>query len=147
MLDDFPLGWADGFTHIHLIRHPARVIASYAAKRESPTLADLGYAQCLDFYQRFPGPVVDSTNIRADPNTALQKLCAEIGLSWDETMLSWGPGGRAEDGAWATHWYGAVHKSTGFAGAEGELPDLPEDAQKLLDEAMPLYQSMAENRL
>ena len=141
---DFPMGWADSFTHVHLIRHPARVIASYRAKRENPTLDDLGYAQCLEFYQRFPGPVIDSTDIRADPEGMLQKLCAEIGLTWDDAMLRWPEGGRAEDGVWASHWYGAVHRSTGFASAEGPMP-IEDDA--LLDAALPMYQEMAARRI
>lgn len=147
MHPDFAMGWAEGFTHVHLIRHPARVIASYAAKRENPTLADLGYAQCLDFFERFPGPVIDSTDIRADPGQMLQKLCAEIGLPWTEAMLSWPTGGRAEDGVWASHWYGAVHQSSGFAGAEGALPELPEPSEPLLSSALELYSELAAQKL
>ena len=41
MLPDVPMGWTQEYVHVHLIRHPARVIASYAAKRENPTLEDL----------------------------------------------------------------------------------------------------------
>lgn len=147
MHPDFAMDWADGFTHVHLIRHPARVIASYAVKRENPTLADLGYAQCLDFYQRFPGPVIDSTDIRADPGQMLQKLCAELGLLWTEAMLGWSEGGRTEDGVWAPHWYGAVHRSTGFAGAEDALPELPDASEALLLAALELYSELAVQKL
>jgi len=31
MLPDFPMDWAASCNHIHLIRHPARVVASYGA--------------------------------------------------------------------------------------------------------------------
>lgn len=144
MLPIFPMAWAENFTHVHLIRHPARVIASYRAKREDPTLEDLGYAQCLAFYERFPGPVIDSTDIRANPEAMLQKLCAEIGLVWDDAMLSWSAGGRVEDGVWASHWYGAVHQSTGFAAAEGPMPN---ENGALLDAALPIYQKMADRRI
>ncbi len=143
-MGDFPMKWTEGFTHVHLIRHPARVIASYRAKRENPSLEDLGYAQCLKFYEAFPGPVIDSTDIRADPKAMLQKLCAEIGLSWDAAMLSWPEGGRAEDGVWAQHWYGAVHRSTGFAAAEGPMPN---ENGTLLDAALQIYQEMADCRI
>jgi len=33
MLDGFPMGWANGAKHFFLIRHPRRVIASYAKGR------------------------------------------------------------------------------------------------------------------
>ena len=38
------LDWTEGAVHLHLIRHPARVIASYGAKRDAVTEADLGFA-------------------------------------------------------------------------------------------------------
>lgn len=140
----FPLSWAADVTHIHLIRHPARVIASYTAKRERPTLEDLGYHRHLDFFARFPGPVVDSTDIRAAPRQMLQKLCAEIGLDWTGEMLHWPAGGRPEDGVWARHWYGALHGSTGFAAAEGPLPDI---SSPLLPAALDVYSALAAQKL
>ena len=140
----FPLGWAEGMVHVHLIRHPARVIASYAAKRENPTLADLGYTRHLDLFARFPGPVVDSTDIRAAPAAMLERLCAEIGLPFTPAMLHWPAGGRPEDGAWAPHWYRAVHASTGFAGAEGPLPDID---SPLLAPALEVYATLARHKL
>jgi hypothetical protein len=35
-----------------------------------------------------------------------------------------------------------VHRSTGFAGAEGPLPDLTGDAATLLEQALPHYEAM-----
>ena len=137
------MGWAESCVHVHLIRHPARVIASYAAKREEVTLEDIGYAQQLDIFEQVGGVVVNSADIRADPEGALRRLCAEIGLVFDPAMLRWEAGPRVEDGVWAKHWYGSVHRSTGFAGAEGDLPVLEQQWQGLLAEAMPLYEAMA----
>ena len=48
-------------------------------------------------------------------------------------MLAWPAGGRPEDGVWAKHWYGAVHRSTGFAEPEGALPELTGAAAELAD--------------
>ena len=45
MLPGFPLDWAEDCVNVHLIRHPARVIASYSEKRESPTLDDIAFRQ------------------------------------------------------------------------------------------------------
>ncbi|MDU8942639.1 sulfotransferase-like domain-containing protein [Ovoidimarina sediminis] len=147
MLEGFPMGWAEGATHVHLIRHPARVVASYAAKRERPTLADIGFEAQAEIFARCPGPVIDSADIRQDPEVALAALCAEIGLPFDRAMLSWPPGGHPEDGIWAAHWYGAVHRSTGFAGAEGPLPELDGAYADLARAAMPFYEAMSARAL
>lgn len=147
MLPGFPMGWADDCISIHLIRHPARVIASYAAKREAPTLEDIGFVQQAELYQKSGGIIIDSTDIRARPELMLRALCSEIGLSFDPAMLSWPSGPREQDGIWAEHWYNAVHRSTGIDGAEGPLPDVPSALQPVLDAAMPYYQGLYERRL
>ena len=147
MLPAFPLDWARGCTHVHLVRHPARVIASYIAKRENPTLADIGYVQQASLFEQIGGVVIDSIDIRRNPESALRRLCSEIGLTFDEAMLTWPAGPRAEDGIWAKHWYGAVHDSTGFAEAEGPLPHIDGAAAALCDAAMPYYEGLAARSL
>lgn len=147
MLPDFPLDWVDGCINVHLIRHPARVIASYGAKREAVTLDDIGFVQQSALYRRFGGIVVDSADIRADPEGMLRKLCDRIGLPFSPAMLSWPVGPKVEDGVWARHWYGAVHRSTGFAAAEPELPKLVGTAADLLAEALPHYGVLARDKL
>ena len=86
--------------------------------------------------------MIDSSDIRRDPETMLRRLCAAIGLEWDDAMLSWPAGGHASDGVWAAHWYGAAHRSTGFAPAEGPLPDLDGPAAALARDAMPAYDAL-----
>ena len=147
MLDGFPLDWAEDCVNIHLIRHPARVVASYAAKRENPTLDDIGFGQQIEIYEKFPGPVIDSSDIRADPNGMLRRLCTEIGLSFDPSMLAWPAGAKPFDGAWAAHWYGAVHGSTGFAGQEGPIPELEGAHHALAQSALGYYRQLFKHRL
>jgi Sulfotransferase domain len=147
MLPGFPLNWASDCVHVHLIRHPARVIASYAAKRENPTLHDIGFPQQMALCEAVGGVVVDSHDIRANPREMLQKLCAEIGLDFTETMLHWPAGGHKGDGVWARHWYGAVWASTGFAGPETELPELTGAAAELLQQALPHYNKISARKL
>ncbi len=147
MVDGFPTDWISHCVNIHLIRHPARVIASYAAKRQSPTLEDIGFQQQLALYERFGGVVVDSFDIRANPEKMLQKLCVEICLNYTPDMLHWPTGGRPEDGVWARHWYGAVHKSQGFAGPEGELPKLPKSLESLSIATLPAYEALRSDAL
>lgn len=142
MQPGFPLDWAADCVNIHLIRHPARVIASYGAKHDEVTLEHIGAAHQLRLWEALPGPVIDSAEIRADPRVGLTRLCALAGIPFTEAMLHWPAGPKPFDGIWARHWYNAVHRSTGFAGPEGPLPRIDGPARALLDEAMPYYTEM-----
>ena len=147
MIAGFPLDWAKECINIHLIRHPARVIASYGAKRDEMALEDIGFSQQAALYDKIGGLVIDSSDIRADPEGMLRKLCAAIDLTFDPAMLHWNAGPRDADGVWAKHWYNAVHQSTGFAGAEGPLPELDEYQGKMRHLAIPHYEKLAERKL
>jgi hypothetical protein len=140
VLPDTPLGWAEGAVHLHLIRHPARVVASYGARRDGATEADLGFAMQAVLYDRLGGLVIDTSDLRRDPRAMLRALCAAIGLPWSDAMLGWPAGPKPCDGAWAAHWYDAAHRSTGFAGAEGPLPDC--GRPDLVAAALPFYEAM-----
>ena len=50
MLPGIRRDWLRDVRNVFLIRHPARVVASYAAKRENPTLDDLGFRQQADLF-------------------------------------------------------------------------------------------------
>jgi hypothetical protein len=153
ILPEFDRNWMDDLSHVFLIRHPARVIASYHAKNENPTLTDIGAVQLADLFSDITERtgqrpvVVDSSDIRAHPDAMIRLLCEAIGLPFEPRMLNWPAGGHADDGVWASHWYNAVWKSTGFAGAEGPLPDLPDTLQPVLAAAMPHYEGLAQHRL
>jgi hypothetical protein len=143
MLPEFPLDWAGGCVHAHLIRHPARVLASYSAKHAEVNYEEIGFDQQAAFYEMFPGPVIDSADIRRDPAGMLGRLCAEIGLSFTNRMLSWPAGPKPFDGAWGPHWYGAVHRSNGFAPAEGPLPPVAPEHADHHARALPVYEALA----
>lgn len=152
MLPDTPKSWMSGVKNVFLIRHPARVVSSYAKKREGPSLADLGFAEQVALFDyvcslgQMP-VVIDSADVRADPEHALKGLCEAIGLEWDAAMLHWPAGGHAQDGVWAKHWYGAVHRSTGFSEPEGELPKVPGAYRDLIDQALPYYRKLENLKL
>lgn len=148
MLPGWPMDWIKDVTNVFLIRHPARVIASYAKKREGPTLDDIGFVQQARIFEMVNAPIViDSGDIRRDPIGMLQKLCDRIGIEWDENMLNWRKGGHNADGVWAAHWYGAVHQSTGFEAAEGPLPELTGAYAKIASVAMPYYETLAAHKI
>lgn len=149
MVDAFDRRFMRGLRNVLLIRHPARVIASYAKKRESPTLADIGFvqqAQLFDEVANWLGhapPVIDAADILARPEHALGQLCAATGIPFTPQMLHWRAGPKPYDGVWAPHWYNAVHQSTGFDAAEGPLPALDDLAQRLCDQALAHYERLA----
>ncbi|NSY37416.1 HAD family hydrolase [Leisingera sp. ANG59] len=147
MIPGVPREWMRDVTNVFLIRHPARVIASYAAKRENPVLEDIGFRQQAELFDLVRGwgqvpVVVDSHDIRENPAVKLEQLCERIGVPYSPKMLSWPKGGHKDDGVWAAHWYGAVWTSTGFAGPEGRLPEVPEELQPVFQAAMPYYEQM-----
>lgn len=145
MIPDFPRDWIHRCTNVFLIRHPARVIASYVAKRENPTQEDIGFRQQAELFQQLRAEtgqtpvVIDSFDIRTNPELKLHQLCTALGIAFYPAMLSWPKGGNPADGVWAKHWYGAVWNSNGFAGAEGALPEIPDGQQSLLSEALEYY--------
>lgn len=153
MIPAFPRGFMKALTNVFLIRHPARVVASYAKKREGPVLADIGFVQQAELFDDVAGwmghapLVIDSADIRANPKAALTKLCDALGIAFTDAMLRWPAGPKPYDGIWAPHWYNAVHKSTGFEDPEGALPDLPDAYARLVDQAMPHYQRLAAYKL
>ena len=152
MIPGIPRDWIHGVTNVFLIRHPARVAASFSAKYDNPVLADIGFVQQAELYEYLVAEgqspvVIDSADIRRDPEAMLQRLCAALGIGWTPAMLSWPRGGHADDGVWAAHWYGAVHASTGFAPPEGPLPDLTKAQARLAEAAMPSYEALRMKRL
>ena len=149
MIPAFDRGFLTGLTNAFLIRHPARVIMSYAQKREAPTLADIGFVQQAELFDQVAQvtgtapPVIAAEAIRANPERALSALCAALGIPFTARMLSWPKGPKPYDGAWAPHWYNAVHASTGFGEPEAPLPDLPDAYRRLADQALPFYDRLA----
>lgn len=153
LLPGFPLGWMDACSHVFLIRHPARVVASYALKREAPAFDDLGYRQQAALFDRvvertgaFP-LVIDSGDVRTDPAGVLAFLCNALGIPFTRAMLNWPPGPKPFDGVWAAHWYGVAHRSTGFDAEEGPLPALSGAYARLAEAALPFYDRLAAYRL
>ncbi len=153
MIPAFDRGFMAGLTNVFLIRHPARVVASYARKRENPTLDDIGFVQQAELFDQVAGRlgrapvVIDSADIRDDPKGRLKALCAALGISFTPKMLSWPAGPKPHDGAWAPHWYNAVHASNGFDAPEGDLPILAGDAARLVELALPLYDRLRRHAL
>ena len=137
-----------------LIRDPAAVLASYAAKRGEVTLADIGIVQQRELFEqeadrlgRAP-PTVEGVDILAEPARVLAKLCAALGIAYDDAMLHWPAGRRDSDGVWAPAWYDAVERSTGFEPPPSrDAVMLGSELQQIADAARPHYEALAKYKL
>ncbi|MFW2542851.1 HAD family hydrolase [Primorskyibacter sp. 2E107] len=147
MIDGIPRDFMADCVNVFLLRHPARVVASFTKGYPQAGADDIGFEKQAELFEhcRALGQtpvVIDSADIRKNPERALRQLCETVGLDWDPAVLTWSAGPKPYDGAWAPHWYKSVHGSTGFAGAEGPLPNLDGRAGALADEAMQYYDFM-----
>ncbi|MBE7554779.1 MAG: sulfotransferase family protein [Anaerolineales bacterium] len=144
------LDWSflDQTINILLTRDPRDMLPSYAKNVEQPTLRDTDYADHLKLldYLRSRGqtpPVLDAKQVLLNPRGVLTRLCVQIGIPFEEAMLSWKAGARPEDGVWAKYWYHAVHQSTGFQPYQPKTTPFPEHLQPLLAECQPYYEQLA----
>ncbi len=147
------LDWMHALAHFFLIRAPERVVASYAAKREEVALEDIGFARQAELFERVADrtgaapPVIEAEAVRADPERAMRRLCAALGLGFDAGMLRWTPGPKPGDGIWGRHWYASVEASSGFAPPDPAPPPLGGDMAALAQAARPYYEALRRHAL
>lgn len=135
--------------NIILTRDPKEMIPSYAKVISNPKLHDVGYkmhAELVEDLQKreIPVVVVDAKKVLLNPDKQLQKLCAYVGIPFDDSMLKWPSGPRPEDGSWANYWYANVHNSTGFLPYVPKKEKFPEHLESLLQECLPYYNQLQE---
>ncbi|WP_207458757.1 hypothetical protein [Azospirillum sp. SYSU D00513] len=153
MLPEIGLEWLNGVRSAFLIRDPAEVVASYIQRRGSVTLEDIGVVRQAELFDRVADrlgsapPVIEARDVLADPEAALDRLCAALGVPFTTAMLSWPAGRRATDGVWAPHWYRSVEASTGFGALPPPSPPLPGDLARVADAARPYYERLRAWRL
>ena len=134
--------------NVILTRDPVEMLPSYAKQVKQPALHDVGYAQHLDLLDYLcrigqTPPVLDSKQTLLNPRGVLTKLCDQIGIHFEEKMLSWPVGARPEDGLWSKYWYHALHRSSGFQAYSPKKGEFPEDLRPLLAECQPYYEKLA----
>ena len=101
---EFILKWHN----IILIRHPKKLLASFAKVIEHPTLDDIGIKKASEIFTYLTSEgktpiVIDSDELLKDPSTYLKKICSLLRIPFFEAMLSWKKGGIPEDGIWAAY--------------------------------------------
>lgn len=145
MLPQIDQGWLANLTNVFLIRRPDKVVASYAAKRETVTPDDIGFAHMRDLFEAVAGRlgraplVIDADAVLGAPRAMLEPLCKALGIDFQDSMLTWPAGARPGDGIWAAHWYGSVVNSTSFARPDDRRIALDPQRQAVADAAQPHY--------
>ncbi|KPJ82010.1 MAG: branched-chain amino acid aminotransferase [Gammaproteobacteria bacterium SG8_30] len=154
LLSDIDRGWLDALTHAFLIRDPADMLASYSRVMPDPDIGDTGLPVQWELFERaaqrtgVAPPVIDCDDVLSDPRGVLRRLCAALGVAFDEAMLEWPAGRRETDGVWAPHWYAAVEASTGFGPPRRQRAQLDDPAlQVLSDRCRPWYERLAAFRI
>ena len=141
---NFILPWKN----ILLIRHPKKLITSFAKVIPKASLQDIGVKKASEIFiflkSRNQTPIViDSDELMYDPRNYLITLCEALEVPFSEKMLQWDKGGIPEDGVWAKHWYQNVHASSGFQiQQKNKNSAFPTYLEPLLEEAMPFYESL-----
>ncbi len=137
--------------NIFLIRDPRQMLPSLTIQMPHAKLADTGLETQWHLYRGLTDAgqqpaILDSRELLLDPGTVLEKLCANLEITYTDDMLSWPAGARPEDGIWAPHWYHAVHRSTGFS-VEVAKENFPERLEPLLAQCKPWYDKLYEHAI
>jgi hypothetical protein len=112
------------FVNTFLIRDPARTIPSLAAVWPDFTEEEAGFTALEHLVtaadaSRQPVVIVDSDDLRADPEATVRAYCEHVGLPYVSEALGWEPGMQDQWDLWSD-WHAETAVTTGF------LP--PEDA-------------------
>jgi Sulfotransferase domain len=154
MLPGFGRDWIAQMRNAFLIRDPQSVLASYTEKRSAVTLADIGFVQQRELFEReadrlgHAPPVIASDDVLRNPRATLGALCAALDIPFSQNMLAWPMGRRETDGVWAPAWYDSVERSTGFAPARARPHKrLDSELQAIAEAARPHYEHLARYRI
>ena len=142
-IEGLDLGYCKQVKNVFLIRDPERLIASFAKVVQDPDESEIGLIASWKLFQLIPNSIVlNSDEVLKNPSSVLENLCDQLGIPFDEKMLSWTAGARKEDGVWAPYWYKNVHKSTGFQSSVKSSDKVPSHLLPLLEEVLPYYQKL-----
>lgn len=139
--------WLKNAKVFHLIRDPRAMVASYKNKYDDVRPIVDSYRIQRRLYEQSPAPIVDAGDILKAPELMLRALCTELDMPFVPEMLTWAAGPRDSDGAWAPHWYDAVHASTGFRPFAERDVVLPPELEAIAQECAADYAFFHERRL
>lgn len=151
-LVDIDHSFLNKVTNVLLIRDPKQLISSFHEVIPEVRMTDIGIEKQFRLFNELceagaQPVVIDSGEILKSPEVALNRLCDELKIDFEEEMLSWDPGPRKEDGVWAKHWYMNVHRSTGFEVQATSSRKLPDHLTELYEDCIPYYQHLFEHSI
>jgi hypothetical protein len=146
-LIDLDLSFLSETVNVLLIRDPLEMLPSLVNQLPDPTLTDTGLRRQTELYDQLvelgQNPsILDARETLLNPNRVLKTLCSRIGIGYTDTMLTWQPNPRSEDGVWAKHWYHNVQKSSGFAPYRSKTQPFPDRLRPLLEVCAPHYERL-----
>ena len=153
LLPEIDRGWLRQLTNCFLIRDPAEVLTSLIKHVPDLTLADTGFPQQAEIFDRvcqWTGaipPVIDAADVLHDPRRILTVLCEAVGVEFMDRMLYWEPGLRETDGVWAKYWYKEVVATTGFGPYRAKGQAVPDHLRDVLAACQAHYQQLGAHRL
>lgn len=151
-LVDLDEGFLGSCRNILLTRDPRHMLPSLAVQLDDATLADTGLEKQVELLGAILAAgdtpiVIDSRVLLDNPARVLGMVCDRLGIVPDDAMLTWPAGPKPEDGIWAPYWYDNVHHSTGFQPYSSTVRDLAPHLRPVLDQAIPLYERLADYAL
>lgn len=135
------------FKHLFLIRDPARMIVSFTKVVKDVQAKDFALEDQWKWFaylqsQGRHAAVINSETILQHPEEALKRVCRQLEIPFESSMLSWPAGPKDIDGPWAPYWYGNVHRSTGFGPPVTGSVYVPEVYKALFQEIQPFYERL-----
>ena len=141
------------FTSSFLIRDPAWSVPSCLAMWPDATDTELGYeAQRLafDLVARELGeapPVIDATELRADPEAVVSAWCDRVGVEHRPETLTW-EAGMPDDWALWEEWFTRAAASTEFAPPDDRpMPEVDDATAARIAEARSHYRHLHAHRI
>jgi hypothetical protein len=148
-LEGMDTAFIDELDNFLLTRDPLDMLPSLARGfGRTPTMQDAAYAYQIEILDRILESgreplVIDTRTLLDAPEVTLQALCEALDVLFDPAMLSWPEGPKDVDGAWGSHWYKRLHKSTGFELYVPSRDPLPDDLIPLFNECVPMYERLS----
>ncbi|XP_077865945.1 uncharacterized protein LOC144353222 [Saccoglossus kowalevskii] len=161
-----------GYIHTFLVRDPkASILSSYkCALAECSHMRDVvkyvmdvyNFEENYRFYKyvtnelNLPAIIVESDDLLRNPRKTLQKYCLATGLSFSENFLNWKPGNihhfpdHMKNPQFVEMYFKTAIESSCFqplAQSHINIGELPYELKQYIDQVMPLYMEMADNKL